>query len=122
MRICFDCVYLLGSGSGHVALVHTSNNSSVGFGDGRREVWVFGMHYVYLLASVRMSAKHYVGFTSDLKAHLVRHNAGQNPSTAFARPWELASYVAFRTEAKAVAFEKYLKSGSGRTFATRHLF
>jgi putative endonuclease len=80
------------------------------------------MHYVYLLESLVSPAKHYVGFTSDLKARLARHDAGQNPSTAFARPWELAGYVAFRTEAKAVAFEKYLKSGSGRTFAKRHLF
>jgi predicted GIY-YIG superfamily endonuclease len=67
-------------------------------------------------------AKHYVGFTSDLKARLVRRNAGQNPSTAADRPWAIAGYVAFRLEAKAVTFEKYLKSGSGRTFAKRHLF
>jgi len=33
----------------------------------------------------------------------------------------LKTYVAFSDDAKAFAFEKYLKSGSGRVFAKRHL-
>jgi predicted GIY-YIG superfamily endonuclease len=65
--------------------------------------------------------QHYVGFTGDLKVRLASHNAGQNTSTALHRPWNLVGYLAFRDERKAVAFEKYLKSGSGRTFAKRRL-
>jgi putative endonuclease len=37
-------------------------------------------------------------------------------------PWKLVSYTAFADETKAAAFEKYLKSGSGRAFADRRLW
>jgi len=37
------------------------------------------------------------------------------------RPWRIKSYVAFADEARAIAFEKYLKSGSGRAFAKARL-
>ncbi|MCF7689171.1 MAG: GIY-YIG nuclease family protein [Cephaloticoccus sp.] len=80
------------------------------------------MHYVYLLVSHRSPAHHYVGFTSNLKNRLTSHNAGKNPSTATNRPWNLAGYFAFPDEQKARAFEIYLKSGSGRTFAKRHFY
>jgi len=33
----------------------------------------------------------------------------------------LVAYFAFANERKAIAFEKYLKSGSGKTFLKRHL-
>jgi hypothetical protein len=36
------------------------------------------------------------------------------------RPWVLVAYFAFVSEKRAIAFEKYLKSGSGRAFAKRH--
>jgi predicted GIY-YIG superfamily endonuclease len=78
------------------------------------------MYYVYLLESLGNSDIHYVGFTSDLKTRLASHNAGQNASTAPSRPWSLAGYIAFPDEHKALTFEKYLKSGSGRTFAKCH--
>ena len=79
------------------------------------------MHYVYLITSERFPERHYVGFTHNLKVRLAGHNAGQNKSTVADRPWILASYFAFQSEAKAIAFEKYLKSGSGRTFLKRRL-
>jgi len=78
------------------------------------------MHYVYILESLGTLNCHYVGFTADLKARLASHNAGQNCSTAANRPWHLAGYFAFPNERKPLAFEKYLKSGSGRIFAKRH--
>jgi hypothetical protein len=40
--------------------------------------------------------------------------------TAKFRPWIVKNYFAFRDREKAYAFEKYLKSGSGRAFARRH--
>ena len=79
------------------------------------------MHYVYLIESQSDSRRHYVGFTHNLKARLASHNAGQNQSTAVGRPWNLVSYFAFTNERTAMAFEKYLKSGSGKTFLRRHL-
>jgi hypothetical protein len=36
------------------------------------------------------------------------------------RPWALTVSIEFPTEAAARRFETYLKSGSGRAFATRH--
>jgi predicted GIY-YIG superfamily endonuclease len=35
-------------------------------------------------------------------------------------PWKLVVQIGFDDKAKAVAFEKYLKSGSGRAFAKKH--
>jgi hypothetical protein len=35
-------------------------------------------------------------------------------------PWELVVAIEFAEERRAVAFENYLKSGSGRAFAKRH--
>jgi predicted GIY-YIG superfamily endonuclease len=43
------------------------------------------------------------------------------PHTARYRPWHLVCYFAFADEKKAVAFEHYLKNGSGKTFLKRHL-
>lgn len=79
-----------------------------------------GYHYVYVLASESDPARHYTGCTTDLTARLARHNAGGVPHTSKHRPWRLETAVAFRDKTKAVAFEGYLKSGSGREFARRH--
>ena len=77
------------------------------------------MIYVYILESVS-GGHHYVGITRDLKDRFARHNAGQVPHTAKYMPWVLLSYTAFADEVKAHAFERYLKSGSGRAFAKKH--
>ena len=79
------------------------------------------MKYVYILQSVDLGDHYYVGVTDDLRARLARHNAGDVAHTAKYRPWALKTYIAFSDETKAFAFEKYLKSGSGRAFAKRHL-
>jgi hypothetical protein len=47
-------------------------------------------------------------------------NNGQNASTARWRPWFIDTCIEFRTEAMALRFEKYLKSGSGHAFAHLH--
>jgi putative endonuclease len=79
------------------------------------------VHYVYILQSLDHGDRHYVGVTGDLRARVAKHNAGDVSHTAKFRPWQLSTYVAFSDDAKAFAFEKYLKSGSGRAFAKRHL-
>ena len=78
-------------------------------------------HYVYILQSEAVPDTFYVGFTDDLHARLRKHNAGEVPHTAKSRPWVIKAAVAFRDEARARAFERYLKSGSGRAFAKKHL-
>jgi putative endonuclease len=76
--------------------------------------------YVYILES--LDAEHfYVGIADDLRARLKKHNAGEVTHTSKYRPWKVRTYVAFSDEKLAVAFEKYLKSGSGRAFAKKHL-
>ena len=75
---------------------------------------------VYILRSDRNPERHYTGITSCLESRLAWHNAGQNTHTARDRPWTVVAAVALRTEDAARAFERYLKSGSGRAFASRH--
>jgi putative endonuclease len=49
------------------------------------------------------------------------HNAGPCGYTRKHRPWTVGVVIEFPTEHEAVHFEKYLKSGSGPAFATRHV-
>ena len=77
-------------------------------------------HYVYILVSESDTDRHYVGSTSDLTARLAAHNAGKVSHTSKHKPWRLETAVAFRDKTKATAFERYLKSGSGREFARRY--
>jgi putative endonuclease len=79
------------------------------------------MKYVYILASSAESGRFYVGLTDDLRKRLQTHNEGSVSHTSKYRPWTLKTYLAFSDIEKAVAFERYLKSGSGRAFAKRHL-
>jgi putative endonuclease len=63
-----------------------------------------------------------MGMTDDLRQRLREHNAGESSYIAKFRPWKLTSYVAFADPAKAEAFERYLKSGSGHAFARKRLW
>ena len=76
--------------------------------------------FVYLLQSVVDPNQHYVGLTSDPVARLAAHNAGDSPHTARFRPWRAIVTIEFANDGRASAFERYLKSGSGREFARRH--
>lgn len=78
------------------------------------------MYYVYLIESIANPGKRYTGYTADLRQRLADHNAGKNPTTAPHRPWRLQTYTAFSSKGQALAFETYLKSGSGHAFARRH--
>ena len=78
------------------------------------------MHYVYSLKSLAIEGRYYIGRSSDITKRLQDHNGGKCLHTAKYRPWKLEAYVAFTCQKKAHAFERYLKSGSGRAFAKRH--
>ena len=80
------------------------------------------MHYVYLIESIAVSTQRYVGMTADLKRRLQDHNSGKSSHTAKSKPWRLVTYLAFTDKAKAVSFERYLKSGSGQAFANKRLW
>jgi len=79
------------------------------------------MYYVYILRSEPNPNKYYTGYTRNVERRIAEHNVGKNKSTKPFRPWRLKSYVAFMDEDKAHAFERYLKTGSGRALAIKHL-
>jgi predicted GIY-YIG superfamily endonuclease len=78
-------------------------------------------HYTYILESLSDPGRHYVGFTENLTERLTKHNEGGNPHTARYRPWRIKTAVAFTCRDQALAFERYLKSPSGRAFARKRL-
>ena len=75
---------------------------------------------VYVLKSANPRAHYYVGLTHHVPARVADHNAGRCPHTARYRPWQLHVTIELPDEQRAVDFERYLKSGSGRAFAKRH--
>jgi predicted GIY-YIG superfamily endonuclease len=79
------------------------------------------MRYVYILQSIGFPGHFYTGITEDLDERVTRHNGKQVPHTSKYAPWRLKTYVAFSNETQALAFEKYLKSASGRAFAKKRL-
>jgi len=75
---------------------------------------------VYILLCVDNT--HYVGKTKNIEERLGRHQKGQVAYTAKRLPVKLITYQVFFDEYKAILFEKYLKSGSGRAFAKKHYY
>jgi putative endonuclease len=79
------------------------------------------MRYVYLLESIDFPDQTYVGLTDDLRTRFADHIKGRSPHTDKFKPRRLVNYVAFSDERKAIEFERYLKSASGRAFANKRL-
>ena len=79
------------------------------------------MFYVYILNSLTNPNRLYIGYTHDIENRLKDHNYGDSVYTKAYAPWRLMTYIAFDDKDKAIAFEKYLKSGSGRSFSKKHL-
>jgi len=78
-------------------------------------------YYVYILES-QLDPKHfYSGFTENLKERLKYHNTGSCPHTAKYRPWHIKTAIAFTDRQKALDFERYLKTSSGRAFTKKRL-
>ena len=77
-------------------------------------------HYVYILQSEADPARYYVGLTTDPDRRVREHNAGKSVHTNKYKPWKLSTCIGFADRAKALQFERYLKSGSGRAFAKKH--
>jgi putative endonuclease len=77
--------------------------------------------YVYSLQSENIAEQFFTGFTEDLQERLKAHNAGSVPHTARFRPWRIKTAVVFTECERAIEFESYLKSASGRAFANKRL-
>ncbi len=80
-----------------------------------------GFFYVYILQSQANPPHFYTGFTENLDSRLAHHNSGGDPHTATYRPWRIKTAIAFTDREQALAFERYLKSPSGRAFAKKRL-
>jgi predicted GIY-YIG superfamily endonuclease len=77
--------------------------------------------YVYIIeTTTQPQPKYYTGLTKNLKQRLHDHNAGKCKFTSAYVPWRYKNVVWFRANDKAYRFERYLKSGSGRSFANMH--
>lgn len=76
--------------------------------------------YVYILKSESISKHYYVGITTDLRQRLKDHNMGKCSHTVKYKPWQLKNAFWFNDKQKAHAFERYLKSSSGRAFTKKH--
>jgi predicted GIY-YIG superfamily endonuclease len=77
--------------------------------------------FVYILRNAETPPRYYTGHTSNVARRQREHNAGSCVHTAKYRPWSIDVVIEFPDERRAVAFERYLKSGSGVAFAQRHL-
>ena len=78
-------------------------------------------YYVYILQSAIDEKRFYTGFTEDLDSRLKAHNSGNVYHTSKYKPWRIKTAITFTVRQKALEFEKYLKSPSGRAFATKRL-
>jgi predicted GIY-YIG superfamily endonuclease len=76
--------------------------------------------FVYVLVGTVHVSRYYMGLTSDVAARLDAHNAGLSKHTSTGRPWKLVTSIEFSDSMRAEAFERYLKTGSGRAFARRN--
>ncbi|MFA7252930.1 MAG: GIY-YIG nuclease family protein [Patescibacteria group bacterium] len=71
-------------------------------------------YYVYILELCDKS--HYIGSTPDIDNRLREHQSGYCLSTKGKLPCIMIWHGCFNDKLKALRFEKYLKSGSGRAF------
>lgn len=80
------------------------------------------MYYTYILKSLSQPGAIYIGYTADLKSRIKQHNdVGSRGSTKRYAPWQLETYIGFNQMHEAKAFEKYLKSNSGKAFMRKRL-
>ena len=78
-------------------------------------------HYVYIIQSKSVTDRFYTGFTENIENRLKDHNSGKDPHTIKYKPWRIKTAIAFTERQKALDFERYLKTQSGRAFAIKRL-
>lgn len=81
-----------------------------------------GGHFVYGLRSLSFPDKIYIGYSRNLGNRLVDHNQGKSTYTSPFIPWQLEFYLVFSSKDRALEFEAYLKSHSGKAFANKRLW
>jgi putative endonuclease len=66
------------------------------------------MYYVYLMLEQK-SKRIYIGYTSDLKQRIAKHQIGKACQTTRSGNWQLVYYEAFCTKKDALKRERKLK-------------
>jgi len=79
------------------------------------------LFHVYILVSRDHPDQIYIGCTQHLKNRLHDHNRKHVTHTRKFAPWKCVFYATFPSKSKALAFEAYLKSHSGRAFLKKRL-
>lgn len=78
------------------------------------------MYYTYVLKSER-DKKLYIGFCNNIDKRLEDHNKGKVTATKHRRPLVLVYFEGCLNKDKAIAREKYFKTGFGRRFIKTRL-
>lgn len=78
------------------------------------------MFYVYILQSEKDKSL-YIGYSSDLRKRLLKHNKNQVISTKNKTPLKLIYYEAYLERKDATGRERFLKSGAGWRFIKKQL-
>ncbi|MAJ23503.1 MAG: hypothetical protein CBC24_06505 [Candidatus Pelagibacter sp. TMED64] len=65
--------------------------------------------YTYVIASTNPSLKTYVGWTTDIKKRLAKHNSGKGAKSTRGRNWKLIYKEKFDTKTKAMKREYKIK-------------
>lgn len=78
------------------------------------------MYFVYLL-QCSITAKWYIGYTSDLQLRLKQHNERKSIFTSKYGPWKLIYYEAYLEQRDAIGREIFLKSGSGYRYLKKQM-
>ena len=78
----------------------------------------WSVFFTYILFSDSLS-QYYIGYTSDLKSRVARHNAGGSRFTKRGIPWCLVYFEAFNTKSEAISRERFLKRQRNRAFYER---
>ena len=79
------------------------------------------MYYVYILQSINLPHKKYIGFTRNINQRLKDHNRGHSKHTDKFKPWKILHISVFKEQKTALRFEKYLKTASGKAFYKKRL-
>ena len=85
--------------------------------DEENEVWYFSV--IDILNVLLQNSEYQTSrkYWNKLKERLKKHNEGGSIHTAKYKPWKLIVYLGFQDKCKAMAFETYLKTGSGYSFS-----
>ena len=78
------------------------------------------MHGVYILRSGRDKSL-YVGYSSDVKARIIKHQRGRVPATRNKRPLDLIYCELYKNKKDVMQRERFFKSGWGRNYVKKIL-